>query len=189
MKHLKASSGVQTGGSPRTLKEVFTSTGQLVFFLGRHRSLDLLALPASNCRPTSRVCADGGAKLHPLADRARRGSQRAVGRPALGARAQLSVGVRRTACPESLGGVLLCPHVSAAAAFRRPPPANAQVLRSRRGAPKPNSCWSSRERTGCARRPLEGIASEHDGERPHTLSVAIPPVRSVLRGMSMTSRH
>ena len=38
MKQRKASSGVQTIGSPRTLKQVFTSTGQPVRALERLRS-------------------------------------------------------------------------------------------------------------------------------------------------------
>ena len=38
MKQLKASSTEQTIGSPRTLKDVFTKTGQLVIFLNSFNS-------------------------------------------------------------------------------------------------------------------------------------------------------
>jgi hypothetical protein len=54
---------------------------------------------------------------------------------------------------------------------------------------KLGSCWSSRERRASPAAPLDGIASEHDGERLPTLSVAIPPVRSILRGMSVAPRR
>jgi hypothetical protein len=41
MKHRYASCGVQTIGSPRTLKEVLTMTGHPVLFLAAHRDSDI----------------------------------------------------------------------------------------------------------------------------------------------------
>jgi hypothetical protein len=80
-------------------------------------------------------------------------------------------------------------HISAAAAFRRPPPATASSARSRPRGREAQFLLVFTRAAGVARRPLGGIATEHDSESPPMLSVAIPPARSVLHGMSIASRH
>ena len=135
------------------------------------------------------------AAFAPAASRVCRGGRRAAVRPAPEGPRRLSRSVRCTDDQNKQSGSS-CPLVSAAAAgFPSSHSALPAAARSASlwlccpEATKCNSCWTSRERRAFARRPLEGIAAEHDSERLHTLSVAIPPVRSLLHGMSIASRH
>ena len=112
-----------------------------------------------------------------LRRRARQPSCR--GRPARGARAQLSEGVRRTACqvfksvfrvsaPVSSGGRSAVRRLTVAG--RRPLPRQVPILRI---CSVHGFCWSPRERRAFARRPLDGIALN-----------AIPAAAHMLRGDS-----
>ena len=55
IKHLKASSGLFTIGSPLTLKDVFTNTGQLVIFLKFCKSLTMKELQSWGWPPPPQV--------------------------------------------------------------------------------------------------------------------------------------